>query len=69
MIAEALQTIDSEANLFERRAALQALRFYGRQGTLQASHLLEEINQRINIQPKQSLWVDLYNDFKLEFDN
>ena len=69
MIAEALQTIDSEANLFERRAAFQALRFYGRQGTLQASHLLEEINQRINIQPKQSLWVDLYNDFKFEFDN
>ena len=36
MITNALQTIGSEANLFEQRAALQVLRFYGRADAQQA---------------------------------
>ena len=69
LIVEALQTIGSEASLFERRAALQALRFYGRQEAQQAAHLFELLNQHIKCQPERSLWKDLYNDLKFEFDN
>lgn len=68
-IAEALKTIGSDASLFERRAAVQALRFYGRQDPQQATHLLEGVNQYIKRQPERLLWKDLYNDFKFEFDN
>ena len=69
MVAEAMRAIDKEANLFERRAAMQALRFYGRQTTEQAAFLLEQLGRYIQAQPERSLWTDLYNDFKFEFDN
>ena len=69
LIIEALQTIGSEANLFERRAAVQALRYYGRQDPQQATHLLELLNQYSERQPERSLWKELYNDLKFEFDN
>ena len=69
LVTEALQTIDSDSDLFTRRAALQALRFYGRVNASQATHVLEPLHQRLQAQPQRSLWEDLYNDFKFEFDN
>ena len=69
MITNALQTIGSEANLFEQRAALQVLRFYGRADAQQAAHLLAWFHQQLTRQPARSLWKDLYNDLKFEFDN
>ena len=69
MITNALQTIGSEANLFEQRAALQVLRFYGRADAQQATHLLAWFHQQLTRQPARSLWKDLYNDLKFEFDN
>ena len=69
LVTEALQAIDSDADLFTRRAALQALRFYGNVDTPHATQVLESLHQRHQAHPQRALWADLYNDFKFEFDN
>lgn len=69
LLNEAISTLDSATNLFEQRAALQTLRFCGRQNSSQASSLLKRLEQHIQAQAEQSRWRDLYNDLKFEFDN
>ena len=69
MQAAALRQADSDASLFERRVAIQALRFPGRQQTDQAKALLEAIETRMKTHEEPSIWEDLYNDLKFEFDN
>ena len=69
MQAAALRQADSDASLFERRVAIQALRFHGRQQTDQAKALLEAIETRMKTHEEPSIWEDLYNDLKFEFDN
>ena len=65
LVSQAIHTLTNGTSLFERRTALQALRFYGRQNQAQANQVLEQVQA----QEATPFWQELYNDLKFEFDN